>query len=278
MPSFKDLLDLLFNAWRWIRGRRNPVYLQAVRILQALMAHGVKPTQINMRLPGSLQMAALNWSSAEHLKDVLTQQHIDWFSEYLSFDPRWVEGEAESAHQHIFSYKAPQNLHEWLVQNRPSDQGLGFKLYLITADSSAMSINSTGPFAVILEALGSEDEPQISRYYHLTEAAVFGHRPCIHHLMEILAIAHYHRVIMQRAILPITKLILLSNHKGFIPTYLSVCRRHPLAADHEFWEHFSGNTPWLKELRLETQSALLNSGLADLVNVVEQHRERYARR
>lgn len=222
-------------------------------------------------------MPALKWSSAEHLKEVLNQHHIDWFSSYLKFDPRWIEGESDSAHQLIFSYKAPKLFHKWLECNLLPDQWCRFKLYLITASKLEIEASSTGPFAVVCEEFGDTDETDISRFYHLTHGATLNHRPCLLHLMQLLAIAQCHHVILQRSTLPITSLISLSNHDGFIPDYLAKCSPHPLGADHEFWEHFSGNSTWIQQLRLETDLSLRNAGLIALASTVSSDRTRYAR-
>lgn len=277
MPSFKDLLDLLLAVWRWVQGRRNLAYAQAARILRALDAHGVKPTQINSRLPENLRLKAVEWSSAEHLKDALTQGHIDWFNNYLKLDPHWIEGVAERPHTHLDCYRNPRRFQEWLLTNRSSEHILEFKLHLITVDDSDIGINSASPYAVVLQTYGQEDEGDISRYYHLMDGARFDHRPAVVHLMELLAIAHCHGVIMQRSILPAARLCLLSNHQGFIPGHISKCRSNRLAADHEFWGHFSGNDPWLTGLRIETESHLMAAGLRALVDRVRADRVRFSR-
>ncbi|EGH72837.1 hypothetical protein [Pseudomonas syringae] len=276
MPNFKDLLDLLLAVWRWIQGRKNPAYAQAARILRALNAHGVKPTQINSRLPENLRLKTVEWSSAERLKDALTQGQIDWFNNYLKLDPYWVEGVADRPHIHISCYKNPRRFQEWLTQNHFSEHGLDFKLHLITVDGSEISAASSGPYAVVLQAYGREDE-EISRYYHLMEGARFDHRPGVVHLMELLAIAHCHGIILQRSILPLAKLAQLSNHNGLIPEHLWKCRPNRLAADHEFWGHFSGNGPWLTGLRDEAESNLVKAALPSLVGIVNADRVRFAR-
>jgi hypothetical protein len=276
LSGFKDVVDLLLNAWRWVQGRRNPAYRQAVRILQALNAHGIKQTQINSRLPEVLRMPVLKWSSADHLKEVLNQEHIEWFSSYLKFNPLWVEDGSESPHQSVRSYKEPQRFNEWLEDNRRSNRGADFKLYLITVDKFEINASSAGPFAVVLEEFG-DVELDVSRFYNLTEGSSFNHQPCLLHLMQLLAIAHCHGVIMRRSTLAVRYLEKLSTNRGFIPDYLARCKPHPLAADHEFWGHFSGNSPWLTQLRAESQSGLLLAGLKDVVETVSKDRVRYAR-
>lgn len=110
MLSITEILDLLMSAWRWIQRVRNPARGQAVRVLRVFESHGIQPAQINRHLPEELRLLAIQWSSPDHLKEVLTQRHIDWINDFFALDPLWLEGETASPHRHIPSYKDPRCL------------------------------------------------------------------------------------------------------------------------------------------------------------------------
>ncbi|MNG12048.1 hypothetical protein D3C84_956330 [compost metagenome] len=103
------------------------------------------------------------------------------------------------------------------------------------------------------------------RFYHLTQGARFEHGPSLVHLLQVLAISHYHGVILQRSQMDMVSLYQLSHHQGLIPNWLERCRPNPLAADHELWPHFSGYSPWLNQLRAEAEQGLRRASLAEVV-------------
>jgi hypothetical protein len=278
LQIFNSLFAPVTRLVSWLQNRANPVRKQAARILQVFEAHGIERTQINRLLPKDLQLLPFQFSDADELKKAFKQEHINWLIDYFALEPTWLEGTSDEANQQIFSYKSPELLHQWLQQHKnPSQDGCNFRLHLITTDEPLITSTSHGYFAAILEVLfGDEDERQ-SRFYHLGQGAHFEHPPCLLHLMQILAIAYHHNVIMRRAALPPFGLRLLSLNKGLIADWLSKTKPHPLEADHEFWGHFSGNTPWLTELRQNTEDSLIQAGLAEVVSTVQHDRKRFAR-
>lgn len=265
----------LFN---WLKNRANPARLQAARILQVFEAHNVERTQINRLSPPDLQLTQFEWSSADELKKVLKPAHIDWAAGFFALEPGWLDGVSNRVHTLIHSYKTPGNLHRWFLSHAAQgDQGVRYKLHLLTSDSSAITAASSGCYAVVLEEFLGEANGYLRRYYHLADGAHFDHYPCVVHLMQILAIAHFHGVIMRRAVIGTASLNKLSNCEGLIPELLYQARRHPLEADHEFWGHFSGVTHWLLNLRQHTETSLLEGGLHDVVASIHQDRQRFAR-
>ncbi|MOA48928.1 hypothetical protein D3C78_1717430 [compost metagenome] len=82
---------------------------------------------------------------------------------------------------------------------------------------------------------------------------------------------------MRRAVTSAESLHRLSLCQGLIPELLWKAKPHPLEADHEFWGHFSGDSPWLVQLRQNTEASLLQAGLHDVVASINHDRERFAR-
>lgn len=272
----KDWIDLLQGLIGWISNRCNPVRRQAVRVLATFEAHGVACTNINALLPASLQLTAYQWSNPDQLKLVLQQAHLDWIDQYFTLEPGWLSGQSNAAHQQIFSYKAPAELHQWFMQHSHVAQGVEFRLYLITPDTRAISPDSERYYALVLEQLG-DDLSACSRFFHLTKGGHFEHYPILIHLLQVLAITHYHGAIFQRSQLDASALYQLSHHQGLIPSWLDRCRPHPLEADHELWPHFSGNSPWLDALRVEAEEGLLRAGLTEVVERLHADTQRFSR-
>lgn len=273
----KDWFELLERAFNWLSNRRNPVRRQAVRVLETLEAHGVACTQVNALLPETLRLPAIQWSSGDELKNVLRQEHVDWLNQQFALDESWLTGKGDSAHQHIFSYKAPNLLHQWLQDNQKQNGNLDFKLHLITPDTCEIGPHSAGYYALILEQM-DEDLSTSRRFYHLTEGGKFEHGPSLVHLQQVLAIAHYHGAILRRSQLDSAALYQLSHHKGLIPDWLNRCRPHPLEADHELWPHFSGHSPWLDDLRAEAEQGLRRAGLSEVIEGLQTDTLRFSRR
>ena len=97
------------------------------------------------------------------------------------------------------------------------------------------------------------------------------------HLMQVLALAHFHGTIMRRAVMSAANLHRLSLCQGLIPELLWKAKPHSLEADHEFWGHFSGDSSWLVQLRQDTEASLLKEGLHDVVASINHDRQRFAR-
>jgi hypothetical protein len=270
VQTLNSLLGPASKLFAWLKNRANPVRQQAARILQAFEAHGIQRTQINRLLPKHLQLLPFQLSDADELKKVLTQEHINWVAEFFALEREWLDGTSDAANQLIFSYKSPGKLHQWLTEHRlPAEQSLQFKLRLITSDTQPISPASQGYFAVVLEELMEVNEDYQSRYYHLTNGARFDHPPCLLHLMQILAIANHHNLMLYRSVLPAASLYQLSHLNGLIPDWLMKTKPHPLEADQEFWELCANNAHWLEQL--------CRSGLPEVAESIERDRKCFVR-
>ncbi len=272
------LLGPLGRLAEGVRNRVNPARRQAARILRAFEAHGVERTQINRLLSAELQLTQFELSTADELKKVIKQPHIDWVAEFLALNPDWLDGTSEQAHTLIHSYKRPGELHKWFREHslRP-DHAYAYKLHLLTSDDSSITATSSGYFALVLEELGELGGHHLSRYYHLTHGAHFDHFPCVLHLMQVLALAHFHGAMMHRAVVSLANLHRISLCQCLLPVPLWKAKPHPLEADHEFWGHFSGDSPWLLQLREDTEASMLAAGLEEVVAGINEDRDRFAR-
>tara|TARA_R110001592_G_scaffold174036_1_gene412865 strand:+ start:209 stop:964 length:756 start_codon:yes stop_codon:yes gene_type:complete len=250
--------------------------MQAKRLLNTFEAHGVACTEINALLPQSLQIPSISWSTAEHLSGALRQGHIDWANHFFDLDPGWLAGRSQGAHRAIDSYKAPEKLHEWFEAQGVQNYNR-FKLYFATSSPTAFDQHTRGVFSVVLEEFFEVSDETHSRYYLLSEGAGFDHPPCVLHLIQIMAIAHHHRVIMRRCFLAEKDLHPLVSGEGLIPHWLFKNRGTTLNADHEFWSHFSGKPAWLEERRTECDASLIAAGLRNIVETVQRDRSRFGR-
>lgn len=232
--------------------------------------------EINALLPPELRLNAICWSAPQHLVAVMTQAHIEWTTAFFALEPRWLAGRTESAHESIDSYKSPEVLHRWF-EARAQHHCNRFKLHFVTSLATPFDRHSEAEYAVVLEEFLETEDENLSRYYYLTAGAFFGHPPCVLHLLQILAIAHHHRVIMRRALVSEKGLSPLANGEGLIPLCLAKNRGTVVNADHEFWQHFSSDTPWLRELREACDSSLLAAGLHAVVGTIRRDRASYAR-
>lgn len=273
LQAASSLFGSLARVVGWLQNRANPARRQAARILEAFEAHGFERTQINRLLPADLQLTQFELSTADELKKVIKQPHVDWVADFFALNPGWLDGASEQAHTLIHSYKSPSELQAWFKEHalRPT-----YKLHLVTSDTLTIGPASSGYYAVVLEELSELGDDYLSRYYHLTDGAHFDHYPSVLHLMQILALAHLHGAIMRRAILPPANLRRLSLCQGLIPQLLWKAKPHPLEADHEFWGHFSGNSRWLVQLRQDTNAGLMHEGLDDVVANINHDRQRFA--
>ena len=214
---------------------------------------------------------------ADQLKLALRQAHLDWLIQHFALEEGWLTGKSDSAHQHLFSYKAPELLHQWFQEQRTPQAGFEFKLHLVTPDTREIGPGSEGYYALVLEQL-DEDLSACRRFYHPTEGGDLKHWPSLIHLLQVLAIAHHHGAIMRRSQLDAASLYQLSHHKGLIPNWLDRCRPNPLEADHELWPHYSGHYPWLDELRAEAKQGLLRAGLTEVLEQLQNDTLRFSRK
>jgi hypothetical protein len=277
LQTANSVLGPLGRLISWLQNRANPARRQAARVLEAFEAHGFERTQINRLLPADLQLTQFELSTADEFKKVIKQRHVDWVADFFALNPAWLDGASEQAHTPIDSYKRPGELQAWFREHasRPDDEAI-YKLHLLTSDTSPITPASSGYYAVVLEELSELGDDYLSRYYHLTQGARFDHYPSVLHLLQILALAHFHGAIMRRAVLPKAQLRRLSLCQGLIPQLLWKAKPHPLEADHEFWGRFSGNAPWIVQLREETEASLLRAGLHAVVESINHDHQRFA--
>ncbi len=268
------VLKVVASGYGWLKSRINSAHRLSSRLLDALDAHAVPRARVNSLLPEALRLPLAAWSDADHLKPVLQQGHVDWLIDRFHLKREWLEGEHPSANAHIFCYKQPQLLHEWLASRSGSAELTDVRLHVVVG-TNCDSRQPHGPFALVLEVMANDDFDCASRFYHLGEGSHFEHYPCQVHLVQVQAIAHYHGAIMSRSTLRRRALTRLSLNIGIIPYWLAQRRSHIHAADYELWVHFSGQTPELSALRQDAMNGLRAAGLGLVVDKIATDQARY---
>lgn len=267
-------MKAIASGYQWLRGQYNPARQLSSRMLEAFEAHGVPRSRINHLLPESLRLPVMAWSDPDHLKMVVQQGHIDWLITRFELQRNWVEGSCQSANTHLFCYKQPKLLQEWLVRRAKADASSLLRLHVVISDDYDAQ-QPHGDFAVVLEVIPEDGIDDASCFYHLGEGTNFDHYPSLIHLVQVQAITYCHGAIMWRSTLSKRALNQLSCNVGLIPTRLGKRRSHRHAADHELWSHFSGSAPWLTKLRQDAMDGLHAAGLGEIVERVELDQARY---
>lgn len=267
-------LKVITSGYQWIRGRFNPARQLSARMLEALDAHGVPRARINSLLPLDLRLPVMAWSDVDQLKLAVQQGHIDWLIKRFDLQREWLEGEIHSANTHLFCYKQPALLNDWLINRLRADHATDLRLHVVVSEDYDVQ-HPRGPYAIILEILAEDEIDNASRFYHLGEGAHFEHYPCEIHLVQVQAIAHYHGAIMWRSTLQGHPLNQLSCNIGLVPAWLARRRPHAHAADHELWSHFSGSTPRLTTLRQDAMDGLKAAGLTQITHQISVDQKRY---
>lgn len=269
-----DGLKALASGYQWLKGRVNPARQLSSRMLDVFDAHGVPRSRINSLFPESLQLPVMAWSDADHLKMVVQQGHIDWLIARFELQREWLEGSSQSANTHLFCYKQPKLLEEWLVSRSATNDSDCLRLHVVVPDDYDVQ-QPHGYFAIVLEVIPEDGVDDASRFYHLGEGTHFDHRPSLIHLVQVQAIAYCHGAIMWRSTLRQRALNKLSCNEGLIPLWLEKRRSHRHTADHELWSHFSGSAPWLTTLRQDAMHGLRTAGLSGIVERIELDQARY---
>lgn len=277
--ELSGLFDLVRNLWGVYRQRRDPFRCQAERILAAFKAHGIAPTQIGRLSPAPPLDKLSVLAYPEHLKEHLSPAFVLWVQETLQLEQSWLDGTSSRPYQRIYSYKCPGELHGWLSQRHdPKAYELRFTLHIFKQDERPLGSDSQGPFVAVLEERFAElNDQDVSRYYYLTEGAHFEHYPCIIHLLQILALAHHHRMNVKGWVMPLKRLRKLDEGHDLLPNLWHIDIRRTWHPDDALWPHMSGRNPWLEEARRHLDEALGNAGQQELVAELSADRQRWGK-
>lgn len=185
-------LDALVSLFKGQHIRRQPLFRQADRLLEAVRAHGVPPHQLPRLMPETIRVRPQDVTSPKVFSDHLRLEHLDWASEALAIRRDWLDLECEQPHHEVRFYKNPRALYQWFKE-RSAVRGERFgSIHVLTEGAFADPGIARGRFVVIYEEAFAEiGDKSLSRYWYLSAGAHFEHPPCVIDLLCILTIAEH---------------------------------------------------------------------------------------
>ncbi|MBV2133351.1 hypothetical protein KRX52_11155 [Pseudomonas sp. MAP12] len=275
--ELSGLLDLARKIWDMYRLQHDPFRRQADRVLSAFKSHEIAPTQIGRLLPAPPLLSLCDLAYPDALKKHLTPELIYWVRETLQLEQEWLDGTSLRPHQRIDRYKRPEELHKWLSQRHdPDSHELRFTLHIFKLDDRPLGEDSQGPFVIVLEERFAElNDQSVSRYYYLTEGANFDHYPCLLHLLQILALAHCHGLIVRGWVMSRKCLHKLDEGEDLLPNLWRINIGQSWHPDDVLWPHMSGCDPRLEKMRKDLDESLVAAGMQLLVDELEADRQRW---
>lgn len=189
--SFKSLTDMMASAWRWRQDRRDPVRLQADRLIRAFEAYGVRRQQIVRLLPPDVHIPAASFSTADKLKDALTPALLDWTAQYLALNRAWLDGlDDEQPHVVFDKYKSESAYRAWFEERRISNPETHRFLYVWSPVIPTPRDRPIGPLCLVYgEVADGLDGKEWSRYWRLSRGWDVHHAPCVTGMLTVVAIA-----------------------------------------------------------------------------------------
>jgi hypothetical protein len=189
--SIKSLADMMASAWRWRQDRRDPVRLQAERLIRAFEAYGVRRQQIVRLLPADMRISASSFSTADKLKDVLSPALLDWTARHLALNRPWLDGlDDEQPHLVFDEYKNESAYRAWFEDRRISNSETHRFLYVWSPVIPTPRDRPSGPLCLVYEEIGEGlDGKELSRYWRLSRGWDVHHAPCVTGMLAVAAIA-----------------------------------------------------------------------------------------
>lgn len=197
------VVELLLALFRRLRRRRQPLFRQASRMLQAFDVHGVPQHQLPRLMPTALRLTLQQVATPAVLADHLLVEHLDWASETLALRRDWLDLQGEQPHREVHVYKNPWALYQWFEQRQTVREGRAASVHVLTEGAFNGPDEARGRFVVVYEEAFSEiDDKPLSRYWYLSEGARFEHRACIVDLLGILTIAEHFAMLSVGRVVP----------------------------------------------------------------------------
>lgn len=214
----KGVLDLLTCGWTWFQDRRDPVRAQAQRLVDAFDAHGIPQQQIARVLASELAIPSASLSNAGKLKDKISPAALDWASEYLSLNRRWLDGVDPQPHQRIDGYKNESVYAEWLRHRLESAPDVDRRLLVWTAEDPVARVTAAGPLCMVYaEDSAGLDGGLLSRYWLLSEKWPIDHRPCVISMLKVVEIMRLHHILVVGRLVPASVLRKFEAGSMFAP-------------------------------------------------------------
>ena len=269
------------QIFKWIKGlfgvykeSRDPFRAQASRILQAFVAHGISPTQIARIVPEGMLKEPSSLADPSQLKKHLTSPFVTWVADALKLEMSWLDGDEQTAHFLLESYKKPSRLLDKLSEIADREES-SLAIHVFKSNPLPLSHTPEGPFSVVLEERFLElDGKEVSRFYFLTEGATFDHSPCVTHLLQICAIAHHLSVRVWGRVLGRKDLTALWRMDGLIPEHFNCTIAKYWHPDDALWTGLTGDPGWKRRHQAYLSESLVGDGMGWLAEELEIDRVR----
>lgn len=185
-------IESLISLLKGQRRRREPLFQQAARFLEAFEAHDVSRVQLPRLLRESIRLTPQQATSVETLANHLRVEHLDWAAETLALRRDWFDLQCEQPHQVVRVYKCPGVLYRWLSERTQIRGDRHGSIHVLAEEAFEDPARAAGRFVVIYEEGFAElDDKQLSRYWYLSEGAHFEHPACVIDLLGILTVAEH---------------------------------------------------------------------------------------
>lgn len=264
--ALESLVALLKGA----RGRRQPLFRQADRLLKAFEAHGVPPHQLPRLMPQPIQFEPQHVTSSVALINHLRFEHLDWASQLLAIRRDWLDLEVDQPHHEVNVYKNPRKLYKWLEERAAIRSGRMASIHVLTEDAFDDPSVAHGRFVLIYEeAFAEMEDKSLSRYWYLSVGSHFEHPSCVIDLLGILTIAeHFILLPCGHAVPAAVTSAAEAGKLGLIPLVLKGGKRwHP-----QDWvpvQYLSANckTQAHRDYWEQTREKLTSEGLRQVLNL-----------
>lgn len=186
----KGVFDLLSSGWTWLRDRRDPVRLQARRLIDAFEAYGIARQQIARVLPPEFALPPAAFSTPDLLKDKLSAPLLDWTAEYLALNRPWLDGLDVHPHRHINDHFSDTAYADWFRERLALAREVNRRLCMWAPYDLCNGIDEPGTFSVVyIEDSAGLDDLELSRYWLLSESWPIDHRPCLTRMASMAEVA-----------------------------------------------------------------------------------------
>lgn len=187
----KGVIEIVVKGVQWLAGKRDPVRLQAQRLINAFEAHHIARQQIARLLPESLNVSSIGFSSADNLRGSVSPRLLDWASEYLKLSRSWLDGISEQPHVRIDHYKDEERYSSWLRERLLVEPDVNRHIVVWATEIPKLSWSNAPGYLTIayVETGASLDGAELSRYWLLSYQWPADHVPCVESMLKIVRLA-----------------------------------------------------------------------------------------
>ena len=211
------VFSLSGKAWNLLRDRLDPARAQAKRLIETFEAYGIARQQIPRLLPAELKLPNAAFSTPDKLNDKLTPELLDWAAEHLAISRSWLDHVSRTTHLIVDHYKAPSGYRDWLSKRLEIAPNVHRFLFVWKPLDEDLP-TAHGPLCLIYqETTNGLDGAEFNRYWLLSDQWSFGHPPCVHNLVAVIAVTYSLGIWVLGRSVPINQLEQLETGKMLIP-------------------------------------------------------------